>query len=222
MPHQTVSRKQSSAISGEEYLTVTTGNFFLLSHASRSFGRKAKTQFSRSLVLADCVDKEAHIVRDLENRRLQKEQHRQLMDLVRSPKETSVDIPFDDLPFRPAVTFHAREGILLQLSDSLRPGQRPEGLLQAALWGLGGAGKTQIALAYAHRHLNEYDAVFWISAETELKLMESFTAQAYSRGLAAKDTIPQHDHLREGFKRWLITASRRGRDSNYFPSSIID
>ena len=35
-----------------------------------------------------------------------------------------------------------------------------------ALYGLGGIGKTQLALEYAYRYALDYSAVFWIEAET--------------------------------------------------------
>jgi DNA replication protein DnaC len=35
----------------------------------------------------------------------------------------------------------------------------------AIVHGLGGMGKTQLALAYAQRHKEEYSAVFWINSK---------------------------------------------------------
>jgi len=36
------------------------------------------------------------------------------------------------------------------------------------LHGLGGVGKTQLALAYAKRHIEKYTATFWLNANDEL------------------------------------------------------
>lgn len=43
----------------------------------------------------------------------------------------------------------------------------------SALHGLGGVGKTQIALEYAYRYVMEYSAVFWIGAETDEQITAS-------------------------------------------------
>ena len=46
------------------------------------------------------------------------------------------------------------------------------------LYGLGGIGKTQIALAYAYQKLDSLDAVFWIAADTEYSIQQSFSRVA--------------------------------------------
>jgi hypothetical protein len=59
--------------------------------------------------------------------------------------------------------FTGRDGMLTQLRKRLRAG---EGRLAVqALYGLGGVGKTQLALEYAHRFAADYDMVWWIDAE---------------------------------------------------------
>jgi tetratricopeptide (TPR) repeat protein len=50
---------------------------------------------------------------------------------------------------------------------------RPLALVQA-VHGLGGIGKTQLALQYAHLHAEEYDGVFWVQADTPARLACDF------------------------------------------------
>ena len=45
---------------------------------------------------------------------------------------------------------------------------------RVALFGLGGIGKTQLALEYVYTHRDNYEFVFWISAVSEATLLSSF------------------------------------------------
>jgi hypothetical protein len=59
--------------------------------------------------------------------------------------------------------FTGRTGMLDQLHQRLRSGEGT--LVVQALYGLGGVGKTQLAIEYAHRFATDYDLVWWIDAE---------------------------------------------------------
>jgi hypothetical protein len=58
--------------------------------------------------------------------------------------------------------FTGRDDMLNRLNDALRGGSR---VAVQALAGLGGVGKTQLVLEYAHRFAGEYDLVWWIPSE---------------------------------------------------------
>ena len=45
---------------------------------------------------------------------------------------------------------------------------------RVALFGLGGVGKTQLALEYVYTHRDNYEFVFWISAVSEATILSSF------------------------------------------------
>ena len=58
--------------------------------------------------------------------------------------------------------------------------------LTQALAGMGGIGKTQTAIEYAYQYRENYRAVMWVSADTEITIRTSIVAIA--AGLGEKDT----------------------------------
>src|ERR1022692_1848443 len=84
--------------------------------------------------------------------------------------------------------FTGREQLLQELRASLSSG------LAAAIVpiaGLGGAGKTQLALEYAYRHTADYDIVWWVRAEDTATLTADYAALANHLGLPEKDLADQ-------------------------------
>ena len=75
------------------------------------------------------------------------------------------NIPYPRNPF-----FTSREKLLQGLAASLRAGETVGISQPQAVSGLGGVGKTQIALEYAYRYYQDYDAVLWTRADTQRPL----------------------------------------------------
>jgi tetratricopeptide (TPR) repeat protein len=94
------------------------------------------------------------------------------------PPESSgiVPRPIHVLPQRnPAFT--GREELLAKLDSTLRT-QREVSVVPQALHGLGGVGKSQLAIEYAYRHLTEYPLVWWIAADSASQVRASLTQLA--------------------------------------------
>lgn len=71
--------------------------------------------------------------------------------------------------------FTGRETLLAAVHNALQSGDRA---VVQALHGVGGVGKTQLAIEYAHRHANEYDIVWWLNSENPALIGEQFAALA--------------------------------------------
>ena len=71
-----------------------------------------------------------------------------------------------------------------------------------AVHGLGGVGKTQLALEYTYRFSSEYSAVWWIQAEEPAELARDFVSVATDLNLPEKDSADQAAAVRAA-REWL-------------------
>lgn len=99
------------------------------------------------------------------------------------------NLPFERNPF-----FTGREEILIDLHEAFT--KKSAGSATQAISGLGGLGKTQTAIEYAYRHRDEYKAVFWVQADTQLALITGFVEIARLVDLPEKDAQNPDDAVR--------------------------
>jgi len=107
-----------------------------------------------------------------------------------------------NVPHRRNFYFTGREEILAHIYTILR-NSKAAALNQAqAISGLGGIGKTQIAIEYAYRYRDYYQAVFWINASSRDALSADFVMLAALLGLPEQQEQEQ-DVVVRAVKRWL-------------------
>src|SRR5947199_141348 len=112
------------------------------------------------------------------------------------------NIPYPRNPF-----FLGRESALEQLRHHLYAGQTTALSQPQAISGLGGIGKTQLALEYAYRYGHNYQAVFWTRADDREALISGFVTIAELLNLPEKDEQDQTKVV-TAVKGWLRTHSK--------------
>lgn len=98
--------------------------------------------------------------------------------------------------------FTGRDQALKDLHDALTRASVAALTQPHAISGLGGIGKTQVAIEFAYRYGSEYKAVLWVRADSRQALISDFIAIAGLLNLPQKD-IDDHSLAVAAVKRWL-------------------
>jgi NB-ARC domain len=133
-------------------------------------------------------------------------QFRSLLHLCRSANQSteySLGLNLFDAPDLGADLFVGRETELQEMEKALQPKSKSPNRRVLILGGMGGIGKTQLAVTYAKRHRSSYPSVFWLNATSESTLNSSL------RGVANRVLPPEtvskldDDQLRVQVSNWL-------------------
>jgi len=112
-----------------------------------------------------------------------------------------------NVPYARNLVFTGREHLLIQIAEALH-GNNVAALSQPqAISGLGGIGKTQVAVEYAYQHCHEYEAVLWTRADNREALLSGYAEMARVLNLPQQDEQDQ-SLIVKAVLQWLKTRTR--------------
>lgn len=112
------------------------------------------------------------------------------------------------IPYRRHPYFTGRDSDIRRLKDSFFKEDKTSEIQM--LCGMGGVGKTQLAIEYAFKYENEYDVVWWINAENEHAILSGLEELCGELGLPIVDENNQPIAIKilkkwmQANERWLI------------------
>jgi tetratricopeptide (TPR) repeat protein len=106
------------------------------------------------------------------------------------PPVQSLARPLWNIPYRRNPLYTGREHIFERLATMFHTGETSASAQPLAISGLGGIGKTQLAIEYAYRYREYYQQVLWARADTRENLIQEYVA------IAEILQLPQH-HLQD-------------------------
>lgn len=122
---------------------------------------------------------------------------------------SSAEFPIHEIPFRKNPNFTGRQDILDVVHEEFSSARNTIPIY--AISGMGGIGKTQIAIRYSYEFAKEYDLVYWIRSETDASLTADYEALTQALQLPVKTKAEQlvyinivNNWLENTDKKWLL------------------
>jgi NB-ARC domain len=127
------------------------------------------------------------------------------METLVQPQENKFLIPYDRNPH-----FTGRIEFFDSLDAKLRDEVEGKYNHKVAIFGLGGIGKTQIAIEYAYRSRSFYERIYWINGGDKVALVSSYVKIAGAANLCLQEQASPESVVNavqlwlQGIQSWLM------------------
>jgi hypothetical protein len=134
------------------------------------------------------------------------------------PIPSDLLLPLGRAPYYDDSAFFGREEVLRDIDSVLRPQPNKQQKF-LTLHGIGGVGKSKVALAYAKRYESQFDMTMWIQSQTQMSLSQSFTDIAVELDIPGAERNGKGDENRDLVFDWL---KKNGKPIIHYRSSRED
>ncbi|KAJ5183227.1 TPR repeat protein [Penicillium capsulatum] len=113
-------------------------------------------------------------------------------------------------PYIASELFVGRGYELDEIAKKLHPDHKAQKQRRLVLGGMGGIGKTQLAIAYAESGRGSYSSVFWLNAVSEAALKDSFRSTASHIFDGQEPAVLEDKEIIRRVHQWLSTPENTG------------
>lgn len=188
---------------------------FFWNNPNASIKRPAWSQFNRQFLktIEDLKLQSRRVDEEVDMIRMRREaMTAETIEVMKSLKETKLEdqvkLPCHMIPFGLNPRFFSRDHEVDMVRKTLDPVQGHEKLQVMSIHGLGGVGKSQIALHYANTSMKTYDVIAWIPSETQVKMTQALSKLAKKLGLPKGDDSEDDYQASLKVKDWLNESGR--------------
>lgn len=187
---------------------------------SRRKSKKLKVEFTELFTRIQehtrWIDIEALVGLNLQLQGLTTRNHQEILSNIHLamaspppvPTNVAASATYRLLPHVANSTFFGRADELKRLHDIVVPCRKSK-LSITSIIGEGGVGKSQLALQFAYLHLDEFTAIFWVTADAKFKISQAYEDIAVEVGLKTSSTAQGSlDSIVDVTKRWLKSTGK--------------
>ena len=107
------------------------------------------------------------------------------------------------VPYQRNPHITGRDELLTQVSEKLRETKQKKFNHRIAIYGIGGIGKTQVAIEYVYQYETQYDGIYWINASDQAALLSGFQEIGSMTGCVSTATDLEPIEVAKGVLSWL-------------------
>jgi hypothetical protein len=180
-------------------LTDATGN--LIRSAWSNFDSEFKQTLQKIKAAQKLIEVEAFAA-NVESSQSRHEELKTILTQGFSTPRVTIKLPCRSILFQRQPRFFGREVDLTLLEHHLihDHGSHQKSL---AIVGLGGVGKTQLAVEFVWKHADEFEAVLWLQADSPQKIEQGFVQFARKLGLSDQTDTQEDSQIARKAVDWF-------------------